>query len=74
MEGLAINVRTRRIEQFNDQRNNLPSIEARIAFSDGHRAAMDGKPIPKDRKDESATSRSFRNGHEAGLRARRVKC
>ena len=63
-----------RIEAHNDIRNNLPTAESRIAFSDGHKTAMEGKPIPeKLQKSEKAEDRSFRNGHEAGMRARRLK-
>jgi hypothetical protein len=74
VEGLALNVPTRRIEQHNDERNNLPTVESRIAFSEGHRAAMNGEQIPKEMKTETAEARSFRNGYEAGKRARAVKC
>lgn len=60
-----------RIEAHNDVRRGCATVESRLAFSDGHRAALDGKPIPKEiAKLNTAEARSFKNGHEAGKRAK----
>lgn len=60
-----------RIEAHNDVRRGCATVESRLAFSDGHRAALDNKPVPKKiLESESAEARSFKNGHAAGMRAR----
>jgi hypothetical protein len=63
-----------RIEAHNDVRRGCATVASRMAFSDGHRAAMEGRPIPEEiQKSETAEARSFKNGHEAGMRAFRGK-
>ena len=60
-----------RIEAHDDIRRGCATVESRLAFSDGHRAAMDDKPVPEEiAKLETAEARSFKNGHEAGMRTR----
>ena len=56
--------------QDNDQRRGCATVASRLAFSDGHTDAVRGRPMRVFADPDSAEARSYRNGYEAGKRAK----